>query len=32
MSLPLRQNLKVGAYLMSRRLRSDRHFTLVLDL
>ena len=32
MSLPLRQNLKVGAYLMSRRLRRDRRFPLVLEL
>ncbi|HEX5266156.1 MAG TPA: adenosyl-hopene transferase HpnH [Acidimicrobiales bacterium] len=32
MSLPLRQNLRVGAYLMGRRLRRDRHFPLVLEL
>ena len=32
MSLPLRQNLRVGAYLMARRLRRDRHFPLVLEL
>ena len=32
MSLPLRQNLRVGAYLMARKLRRDRHFPLVLEL
>ena len=32
MSVPWRQNLRVGAYLFARRLRGDRRFPLVLEL
>jgi hopanoid biosynthesis associated radical SAM protein HpnH len=32
MALPIRQNLRVGAYLMGRKLRRDRRFPLVLEL